>query len=257
MPPGTVPATKTNELIERLTDVVRSGASNEFEIRLIERDANKLMRSDPAGAHAVLGSVAAVHGDAEQTRDHYRIALNLDNTPMLRYNHSVSLCLLEEHEEALKVAGEALAVYPSDLVLLDHAIKTALESANFAKAREFCDRWDVLAPDRPNRVARSARQLADAVADGVFGEEGVRELLRGVANIQRSERVLTSEAQVSRHVAPESFLYMRNIYAAPELAAAMNERLADFVASRADLMTDPGMKFVAAFTGVGAGGSNP
>ena len=256
MPAPSAPANKANELIERIGVVARNSTLDNFEVQRIARDANALMRSDPAGAHTVLGCIAALRCNAEDSRKHHRIALTLDNTAIPRLNYLVSLSVLEEHEVALTVARDAIDAYPDDLELLNHAISAAVESGQFMIARNLCDRWDRLVPARPNSFSDDARRLADAVNAGRFGEQGVRDLLRVLSEVQRDKRVRTSKSTVRFHTRPDSVLYDRIIHATPAVAAEMNAHLADRVAGCPDLMENPGLKFIAVFTGSAIDGSN-
>ena len=249
------PAEKVNQLIERLRQLAAAPALDEFSLQRIARDANSLMKSDPADAHTVLGGVAALRGDGDETRHRYRTALGIEKTLVTLFNYSFSLSILDEHEEALNVAADALQAYPDDLNLLNRAIKAALESAHFMTARDLSNRWDALSPNRPNALSGQARQLADAVAAGLFTEEGVREVLRIFAATQRTEKVRTSNFVISSHNAKESFFYERAVHAAPTLTSVLNERLADRITERVDLMNDPGLRFVVAFIADTSNGS--
>ena len=77
MPHSPKLANKANELIERLSVVAHNPKLDNFEVQRIARDANALMQSNPAGAHAVLGGIAALRGNADDSRNHHRIALTL------------------------------------------------------------------------------------------------------------------------------------------------------------------------------------
>lgn len=248
MPRTPAPAPKANELIERLAQLADTPALDEFSLQRIARDANALMKSDPAGAHTVLGGVAALRGDGEETRKRHRAALKIKSDFANFFNYLVSLSMLDEYEEALQVAIGALKKHPDNLNLLNSAINSALDSANFQIARDLSHRWDALAPDRPNSSSGLARQLADAVRAGMFNEEAVREVLRILTETQRSESARTSNSKFRSDHAEKSFFYERMIRATPTTAAALNERFADQIVERSDLMADPGLRFVAAFT---------
>lgn len=148
--------------------------------------------------------------------------------------------------------------YPDEIESLNDAIHTALESGHFRRARDLCNRWDYFVPADPNPLSESARQLAHAVDAGTFGEQGVREVLQILADIQRSEHARTSNTAIRlRYENPtESFLYERVIAVPPAVASEMNERLADEVTARTDLMADPGLRFIAVFTGSTTDGGN-
>ena len=140
-------------------------------------------------------------------------------------------------------------VHPDDTELLNHEIRAALESGCFQRARDLCDHWDRLVPDQPNPLSEKARQLADAVDAGAFGEQGVREVLRILEEIQHSEHARTSNTAIRSSDRPDSFLYERTIHASVAVASKMTWRLADRIAGSAELMADPGLRFMVAFVG--------
>ncbi len=150
----------------------------------------------------------------------------------------------------------AMNAYPDEMESLNHAIHEALASGHFRRARDLCDRWNCLVPADPNPLSERARQLADAVDAGAFGEQRVRDVLGILADIQRSEHVRTSTTVIRSYDSPESFLYERTICAPATVASKLNWRLADQITSSADLMADPGLKFMVAFVGSVADGSN-
>lgn len=254
--PGPAPATKANELIKRLAVIAEARSDDELEIGRIAREANSLMNVDAAGAHMVLGGIAAARADAEKTKHHYRIALQLNNSYMTRMNYSVSLALLEEHEESFDVIRSMLQSQPDDVALLDHAIREALESAALSEALQLCDQRDRVAPNRRNRLADEVRAIAATVAAGSFTEGGVREVLRTLANIQRLEGVRTVRIGITHDLEENSFLYLRGVNASAQAVAALNERLAESIVEHPTLLEDPGMKFVVAFGAVEVDGGN-
>ena len=170
----------------------------------------------------------------------------------LNARYSISLSHLEENAESLEVACEALRVNPDSLELIDHAITAAVDSGNFIKAKELCDRWDVVSPTKANPLASRTRQLAAAVEVGLFSERGVGQVLDTLSDVQRAAGLRTSNAVTSSDDVDGSFLYQRFIHATPAEASTLNERLADRIADHPDLMEDPRLRFVVVFTGEGS-----
>ena len=127
---------------------------------------------------------------------------------------------------------------------------TALRSAHFREARDHCDRWNTLFPGNPSPHEPSAKALAGAVEREVFREESVREVMNIAYDVQHAENVFPVDTVVpvgdSEH---DSFLYKLRIPLSPTRAADLNERLADRITDRPDLMADPGTKFVPIFIG--------
>ena len=245
-----VPASKASDLIEKLASIATAHSVNEFEVARIQQQARQLMSVDAVGAHTVLGCVAALKGDATAVRRHHNITLRLSADAGVSHNYAVSLALLEMNEEALEILMSALDKAPDDLDLLRHAIRLALQSGHSAKANALCERWEQLVPDRPNDLADSANELADAVKRGDFREEAIREVLGILNSIQRTDNVRGAGSSLWRDPTdPRSFLYERLIHAPPAKAAAMNVEFADRIAERSDLMDDPGLRFVPMFIG--------
>ncbi len=252
MPRNGQPASKAGTLVQRLAALADQAILDEFEMRRLEREAQALMRADPAGAHTLLGGLAALRGKGDDSRHHHRNALAIGDSFETRYNFCVSLSLLDEPEDAFEIASELVEKFRDHLEVLEQAIKLALECAHFRRASELCSRWETLAPDRPNSWSESTRHLSAAVDSGTFQEGSVREVLRVLNAVQRAEGVRTSSTRVMAVGADgHSFLYERSVRATPPTASAMNERFADRIVQQPDLLVDPGTKFVAAFVGTG------
>ena len=241
-------ALKTNDLIERLGVVAAAPALDELELRRIARQAQALMKVDPAGAHTLLGGVAAQRGDAVGTRRHHDIALDLDAGPAARCNYVTSLSHLGSHQEALKVADAGLSAYPDDADLLDGAITAAVESANFVVAHDLVNRYQRLFPDQRHPKATMTRKLADAVESGLFRESNVRSVLDMAGSIQRGTGIRLGHSSITAiPFEPDYFSYRRYVFAAPESVSKLNWAFADQIADQPDLMEDPGLKFLVGF----------
>lgn len=240
----------------RLVRAAWSQSIDELALGRIARDADRLMNVDAAGAHMVLGGVAAARGDASTTRKHYRAALRLDKAQAQR-NYTIALALLEEHAEALDVAVELLQTHPDDLGMLDHAIVECVETAAFEAAALFSERRLRLEPEQGPRMGREIDFIVAALADGSFTEDGVRELLRGVGLIQLDSGIRRVGIQLTAYLDEEAFLYQRFVHATARETASLNERLAEYVAGKPALADDPGLKFVAGFKQTGSHASIP
>ena len=78
----------------------------------------------------------------------------------------------------------------------------------------------------------------------------MREVLQIAHDIRRAAKiVLLDTAVLVDGGEPDSFLYKLRIPLSPTRAADLNERLADRITDRPDLMADPGTKFVPTFIG--------
>ena len=238
---------QSDELLNRVERLGKAVVLNELELRRIAAEARKLMDVDPGGANAVLGTLAAVDGDLAETKRRYRTVLNLDRGVTTWFNYSMSLALLDEHEESFEVAREGASMHPDNLLLVRRTVDSAVESANFLTAEEFCQQWDKLVPHRRSRIRVRVAKLAEAVREGLMTEGGARAMINVLTAVQREEGIRSVSAEVMG--GEDGFLYDRTLRCTPDKASEMNWRVAGEVVERTDLCRDPGRTFSVAFIG--------
>ena len=255
MPNRALAMPKADELIGRLGTVASADTADELAIRRIQNDAKRLMNSDPAGAHTVMGGVAALLGNLDEVHTHHRVALGLKPSPITHFNYSVSLSLLGEMDGALDAIKSGLAETPDNPWLVAHTIRLAMEAAHFTEALGFCDCLKRLAPDgKPHAESESAELAANAVYRGFFREEKAQEVVNLFGSVQRSKGYLGLTGVSVSVLRPDpaedgSFLYERYIKSTPTEAAALNVQFADHLATHEALLDDPGLRFVPVFVG--------
>ena len=247
MATGPVAQPKSDELLNRVERLGRAVVLDELELRRIAAEAGKLMDVDAVGANAVLGTLAAVDGDLAETKRRYGIVLNLDRSIETWFNYSMSLAMLDEHEDSFEVAQEGATMYPDNLPLVRRAVDSGVESANFVAAEEFCRQWEKMVPDKPSRMRLRVAKLAKAVRDGLMTEDGVRAMIKVLTVVQREEGIRSVSAEVMG--GEEGFLYDRTLRCTPQKASEMNWRVAGEVVERTELLRDPGRTFSVAFIG--------
>ena len=244
------PASKVADLIGRLAEVSHLDQVDEVALARIESQARQFMDADPAGAHTVMGCVAAIRGDSDDARRHHEIAMQHDSDVRVAYNYSVSLSLLHENVRALRVVSEALQKAPDIRELLDQAIVLALANGRFTQAARWCAKWESLFPDAPHEHAALVRYLAGKVVAGEVDEESAGEILNLADFIQRDRKIRSARWRIWPD--PEdssSHVFERHVLTTPLEAALMNEELAGQIAEKPDLMRNPGIKFVPMFIG--------
>ena len=249
-----VPARKGSELVDQAGAIARSAALDEVALQRIAADARQLMNSDAAGAHMVLGIVAAVRGDAARVRKHYGIALGLDRSAVTWFNYSMSLAAVDEHSDALAVARKGLVGHPDDAALTDRAAEAALESGRFMEAEELCRRRERLNAEGAYRWRDEVRQLSAAVESGTMTETGASAVIELMTKVQREAGASTVGLDIRRDGAG-AFLYDRYVRCSPKIASGMNWSVTGEIVDRQDLHSDPGRAFLVGFVGV-ADGSN-
>ena len=247
MPPA--PLSKSSELTDRLSSIANASVSDDFAVRRLEAEAKKLMDTDAAGAHTVLGGVAALRGDAGEARRRHKVAISL-GAPFAHYNYAFSLDYLGESDEAFEVVRDGWRKTPDDVIVLQLLIRLAIRTAHFREAREFCEHWRTLSPQQSIPLAPVIADLVAAVERGEFQEENAREVLGMAVTIERDAGIRCPEVDiVAAYSEPGSFLYKRYVLASPRDAGALNEELAGRMAESPVLMDDPGFRFVPMFIG--------
>ena len=238
-----VPARKGSELVDQAGKIARSAALDEVALQGIAADARQLMNSDAAGAHMVLGIVAAVRGDAA-----------LDRSAVTWFNYSMSLAAVDEHSDALAVARKGLVGHPDDAALTDRAVEAALESGRFMEAEELCRRRERLNAQGAYRWRDEVRQLSAAVESGTMTETGASAVIELMTKVQREAGASTVGLEIRRD-GTAAFLYDRYVRCLPKVASGMNWSVTGEIVDRQELHSDPGRAFLVGFVGV-ADGSN-
>lgn len=103
-----VPATKYNELIRTLNNVVVSGKRNEVALIRIRRQAEALLATDEVGALTILGAVAGLLGDEKTMHSRHLAAMELtDCSSDALYNYANTLGWTSNYSSALTMASRA------------------------------------------------------------------------------------------------------------------------------------------------------
>lgn len=248
MPPR--PLSKAHGLAKRLARMATADAIDEFALRRIEADAEKLMGTDAAGAHLALARVAALRWDFDEMTRRHELALTLRDSAFTRCDYSSSLTLVGEIDEAFEIAREARTRAPDDLMVLRHAIEAAVQGAQFREAQTLCDRWSKLSPHKAMPLQPGIAALTAAVEHGAFTEAGARDALRSAAAIRRDAHIRCSGFSIQPSVEdPGSFGFKYDLIASPDDAGDLNYALAQRWADSTRLQADPGLAFVPVFIG--------
>lgn len=241
---------EASKLADRVARMGNEAVIDEFALDQIAADAQKLMSTDAAGAHAALGRVAALRWDVAELRRHYRSAISVGDPVLSRWRYSMALFLVGETEESFEVVRDAWQRAPDNLGLLDELIATAVHSARFQEARELCDRRRKLAPNRDVPLAAVIQELAAAVQQGHFSEEGAREALRAADLMRRDAQIRPNGVEIiPSRFEPRSFLYEYRLFAPPNVAGELSEALSLRWAESPRAMADPGLEFLPMFIG--------
>lgn len=246
-----VAAPKSNELLAHLQALGHSTVLDEVALRRVAAEARRLMGTDAAAAHVVLGTVEALVGDPVATREHYRVALGLSSEAPIWFNYWTSLAFLDEHAASLDIAREGLKIHQGDLALTELAVDAAVRSGQFDTAAELCQHRARLGADGSYPRGDMVQSLTAAVATGAMSEAGAQRLIDVLTEIQRAKDVRT----VSTHLLSdgETFLYQRHVRCTPAKASSMNWQLAEAAVERRDLSSDPGRVLMGGFVGVANG----
>ena len=238
--------------MDRLQLIVETGDVNDFRLRQIERDAEKLMKIDVVEARSVLGASASLRGDVRDVHKHHGIVVKLSGSePVVALtDYSVSLCMVGKMSEALKVILQAHELTPNDQDILKAATNAAFMSGHFTKGKELCALWKERFGDEPFVEWEIARPLVNSIEKGNFTEESVQEIIHIAHQIRRESGVIaTRNSRLFNCPETGSFAHELHLHTSPSLGAQLNEELADRISSRSDLMADPGLNFVVIFIG--------
>lgn len=146
-------ATAGKQLIDRINELAGTPRLDEFALRRVERDAEKLLAADEMNARIVLGAAACLRRDWRGMHAHHRRAIEQGGGGLACYQYAVSLTRAGLLADALSLAEQGIAETPSYRPLLESAIGLALNLGFKEKARVFLEKWRKLSPGEPPYVS--------------------------------------------------------------------------------------------------------
>lgn len=237
-------------LSERLARISTAEVVDEYALRQAEADAEGLIRTDAAQAHAALAMVAALRWDVEATRRQHEAAIALQDSRPNSSDYANVFTILGEIDDAYRAACDALAKMPDDPTAMRCAIEAAVQDARFHDANTLCERWVKQSPQEQMPLRQSVGELAEAVERGAFTEAGARDVLRTASALRRDARIRCSGFSIQPSVEdPGTFGFHYDVIASTEEASDLNCALAERWADSPALQADPGLAFVPMFIG--------
>jgi hypothetical protein len=147
------PSTIAGNLLVELTALADSTPVNEFAIKRIERDAEKLKGVDASEHAMLLGSIASLRGNYDDTTRHYRRALQLASNPVgVTLNYAVSLQVLARFTEMRDLLMTLVQKNRGNVHALRQASKMFMDSGAFQSALDLAplaDKYNVDLGERP------------------------------------------------------------------------------------------------------------
>ena len=253
---GPAPATKAAALIEALATLAEEAEPNNFKLRQLEREAEKLLKFDAVAGYTALGAVASLRGDIEAVHSRHGAALKLSgDSPETLHNYGASLAKVGEFTQALEVARRAHSRAPADPGVFDGVVTASLYTGHFREAYDLVNKWNGAHPERPYAPDSPVEAILSAVDREVFTEERLQEVVAIAHEVLRSSKMRTGrvELHVDEHE-PDYFLFECFVMTSPEKAEELNEALDAQIRDCPHLMDDPGLRFMPAFIGASVDG---
>lgn len=254
----TAKASRAGALIDELERLELSEAFDDLAVRRLSREARALMPHDPMGAHTVLGGITGIEGNADEVREHYRIALELSRrNRMVLGNYATALGRAGELDEAFPTIMEAHQRAPDDVAILKHAILVAIQGGWFGESLGLYETWNKLQPTCPFEHESVMKKAADAVRRRVFTGKSVRKVMCLAHQVRVEAKVRYAGFSV-RAVFGERDRFSATMYVrtTPRRAIELETEFVDRVVNNAELMKDPGLMYVPMFTGTTVDGGD-
>jgi len=133
------PKTKADELIEQASKLLLENATaDQFLVRRLKQEAQKLQAVDQVGAAQLLGMIATFEKDVEKIDTRYNIALRLlPNNPNIHYNYALSLFRVFRYNEAANNAMKSFEVTRMDKTALDLLINCLGHAGRYTEAYQY------------------------------------------------------------------------------------------------------------------------
>ena len=140
------PALDTDSIIEQLNDfMVRYTPPSTFELAKLDMDISRIGNVDIALSQCFRGVYYALQGDLVNTTKWFNMALSISPTnPDVYMNYSASLCRLGQHDQAIKMALEAINKGGYTPQTLHNLILSAYNAEDHALLEEWLPKYEEL-----------------------------------------------------------------------------------------------------------------
>lgn len=181
MTPTAQPLSKGAQIIAQLNEMVRSRDADEFTLRRLKSEAEKIKEKDPADAFSILGMIACIEKDIKSMHSHHKNAIAYSNESvrdLSQYVISLNNCRLFEdvYEYALKVFEKD----PTNDKNLDILIRATSKLSLEEEFEKYTSIWFDLTK-QPHKLKIYSKALVESI------DKAVDQMLTGKDNLSYEE----------------------------------------------------------------------
>jgi hypothetical protein len=187
------PATKLQELTERLNSLNLVGARNDLEVASIRHEVEKLIPALPARAYSLLGMLAAVQEDEPGMRIWFGNALKASPGDVeLRLNFAAALVNAGFVSEARRTIGTTYRLETGNLEVLDYLISCTAWSMRFREASDLLRIRDALHSPRMHPMSDAIRSVHRFYASHSIDDDVAEQMLNVGFDVLHGAKVFRS-----------------------------------------------------------------
>ena len=228
------PKTKASKLIEKMNDLVNRRDRDEFTLRKIRKEAEKLRSSDAFNAYILLGMLASLENDVDEMRLNHLAALKLrPDDPNANFNYSTSLNNLCFYSEAREFAVKAYLGGPGNLQILSSLIEICVRSGRIREARKWLRKIEKLEPEVVIENKNIILEAYDLFSEFDVSDDDVEEILRLSLSALHHNKVVPTKIIIETLSDEESYWlnYMFEVQRPPADIVELNFEAAERLAN--------------------------
>ncbi len=223
------PKTKTEELVAELNAMRKAKAFNDFSLKKLEREAQKLINVDAAGAYLILGILSCIKREFDVMRSHHENAIKLVNDAECNRNYAASLLIAGFPSEAYDYYTAAAKL---DVSNLGHAIQFSIASGRFSDAKSFMQQFHAVHPGTEHPFQELVMSLVEKMEENCVPADLVIQAVEIASSILREhgQFVFEPKIRVTKH--PIRFEFP--VCLTPDEVAELNFEFAERFVSHTD-----------------------
>lgn len=232
----TQPESASSKLVDRVNTLLGEARPSELVLHAIKRDAKALLRNaDAFNAYLVLGMVACLERNPDETRNYHSKALNLHNNYIANLQFGTSLENLGFFSEAVIYLERAHKLAPDSKDALDKLIRFTAFSCQFQYSAQLLEKWDRLCPKEPHPKTVSTKEIATFMKEYSIPDKEAEEVQR-IAIDNLVSRNIFHGGSCYFHLPSEDgvrwFEYVMKVDKTSQVLADLNSDLADIIANK-------------------------
>jgi len=231
------PQKTTNNIIKELNQYAGGDAiPDEFTLKKLRNEGEKLSKVDPVEGNVVLGIIATIARDEDNAIKRFKSAFNRSKSHMVLHNYAKAMMRFGRTEDAIKIANDTISMYRDNPSVLNEIADISFNAGFYNKAAEILTDIERLKGASDKQLIENTKFLGNHCKKNDVSEEDVSQLISVIYKVSLKYDIPTPAVLFYDDPSnSDSYLFMRfcvNGNATQKIVMEMNDDLVSGIATK-------------------------